>query len=989
MGYRAKPWAVIPVVATMALGVLVLAPRGAEASVFRNGGIWPHNAQGYTRVPVCIISASSAEQKGDGADAGLIHDRNPSLADVISHVRAALASSWERVSSVRFVGWRSCDDLSAAQKAEAVGLFIHPDIGNAAHNGYDQARNGMTPDDAAGVHFKPWGNSFNRCIVYNWNTTHMEYSFACVEQYAIHEFGHTLGFQHEWIHPDTPAACSDYEQEALVTNYSSTFDVGRDYTVVNANYDWDSIMTYDLECAHITGVRFGSENIDEWDVAGVEAVYPIAAVGAHDIGVIPENADDCSTELVTITMDDEDDEGLTNSATGWLGAISQGRNTHFAFCRADGDEFAGLPGAYGDASKEYAVLRLGPACPASADWFYRLFDNEDDGGGINSMSGRTAPNTQFVNGGTNTRLHFCVFRPGMSAQPMTGFPDLGYAYGVFAAGGFAEGVAFGSLHIDDEDDNNANQFVLEAGIDGAAWDAAGRIFTFGRNSDLRLARVETSIGVHTVGTPSAYEPRAADARCEAMVNGVNQGAGGCSGAVASCVFNGATELTLPHGRSTVTVTGVATSGYAKQGVSYVEVVDRTGPHMTCTGPQTVECAGAATHATVQAECSDNCSGTSCQTQCPSEFHRGFNSVGCQATDAAGNASSCQTSVTVRDTIPPTIECPAAQVVECVSGVGHPRPVVPTASDACTTPQTICFIDPVGYPLGRHEFSCLATDGPNDTRCNAVVTVRDTVAPTIACPAQVVVECTGGQKAPAVFAATASDTCDTTAPVATCDRPSGSAFPLGTTPVTCQAADVSANRSKCGTAVTVRDTERPAIACPAPLILECTGKGQAVGTFAATAADKCDGVLAPSCAPVSGSAFKLGTTSGSCAVADASGNAAACSYEVTVADTTPPSIGSATASPDRIWPANHRMVPVTVSVAQSDVCDPAAACHISGVATSEPADGDWTLTGPLSLAVRAERDAHGPGRQYAVTVECGDHSGNTSHATVTVTVPHNN
>jgi hypothetical protein len=36
--------------------------------------------------------------------------------------------------------------------------------------------------------------------------------------------------------------------------------------------------------------------------------------------------------------------------------------------------------------------------------------------------------------------------------------------------------------------------------------------------------------------------------------------------------------------------------------------------------------------------------------------------------------------------------------------------------------------------------------------------------------------------------------------------------------------------------------------------------------------------------------------------------------VTVSDTTPPVISSATASPNVLWPANHRLVPVMVTFA---------------------------------------------------------------------------
>ena len=40
--------------------------------------------------------------------------------------------------------------------------------------------------------------------------------------------------------------------------------------------------------------------------------------------------------------------------------------------------------------------------------------------------------------------------------------------------------------------------------------------------------------------------------------------------------------------------------------------------------------------------------------------------------------------------------------------------------------------------------------------------------------------------------------------------------------------------------------------------------------------------------------------------------------ITVEDTTPPKIGTVTASPNTLWPPNHKMVPVAVTVDATDV-----------------------------------------------------------------------
>ena len=86
-----------------------------------------------------------------------------------------------------------------------------------------------------------------------------------------------------------------------------------------------------------------------------------------------------------------------------------------------------------------------------------------------------------------------------------------------------------------------------------------------------------------------------------------------------------------------------------------------------------------------------------------------------------------------------------------------------------------------------------------------------------------------------------------------------------------------------------------------------------------------------------------------------------------------------ASPATLWPPNHKMRPVTVTVDATDACDPNFSCEIVSVTSNEPANGigdgntspDWSITGPLTLELRAERAGPGTGRIYTITVECTD------------------
>jgi hypothetical protein len=145
---------------------------------------------------------------------------------------------------------------------------------------------------------------------------------------------------------------------------------------------------------------------------------------------------------------------------------------------------------------------------------------------------------------------------------------------------------------------------------------------------------------------------------------------------------------------------------------------------------------------------------------------------------------------------------------------------------------------------------------------------------------------------------------------------------------------------------------------------------------------------------SGSVFPLGRTAVTVTAGDSAENVATAVFFVDVVDTTAPVIERLVASPDSIWPPNHKMHWVNLAVQVGESVDPAPVTRIIGVTSNEAANGggdgntdaDWRITGDLSLEVRAERSGGGDGRIYTITVESRDTFGNAVTATVTVTVP---
>jgi hypothetical protein len=113
-----------------------------------------------------------------------------------------------------------------------------------------------------------------------------------------------------------------------------------------------------------------------------------------------------------------------------------------------------------------------------------------------------------------------------------------------------------------------------------------------------------------------------------------------------------------------------------------------------------------------------------------------------------------------------------------------------------------------------------------------------------------------------------------------------------------------------------------------------------------------------------------------------------STSVKVVDTTPPVITNVAATPNVLWPPNGKLVPVSVSVSDSDTCDPHPVCKIVQITNNEPiTPADAQITGNFTANLSAQRLGTGTGRVYTLKVRCTDASGNSSSANTTISVPH--
>jgi hypothetical protein len=192
-------------------------------------------------------------------------------------------------------------------------------------------------------------------------------------------------------------------------------------------------------------------------------------------------------------------------------------------------------------------------------------------------------------------------------------------------------------------------------------------------------------------------------------------------------------------------------GWITHCMGMVTVEDNTPPLVTCPANDiTVEavanCACPSSDAQLagwfgSGSATDNCSSPALGHDAPASFPMGTTAVTWTATDPAGNSSTCSRDVTVVDTTPPALTCPASAVtVEATDHCGCPLTDTQlvswfgqvSATDNCP-PYTILSDAPACFPLGTTTVTFTATDAAgNASQCSQDVTVEDTTPPEMTC-----------------------------------------------------------------------------------------------------------------------------------------------------------------------------------------------------------------------------------------------------------------
>jgi hypothetical protein len=280
--------------------------------------------------------------------------------------------------------------------------------------------------------------------------------------------------------------------------------------------------------------------------------------------------------------------------------------------------------------------------------------------------------------------------------------------------------------------------------------------------------------------------------------------------------------------SAAEIQGIYGAGLNLVGVAGTPPVLTAGtcpPTITCPGGLTAECNAPVTYNVSATDQSGNAVAVTCTPASGSVFPVGSTTVTCTAT-VEGRSSTCSFRVTVRDSAP-VITCPANLTLTCADDVPVPPASLAefvaaggSASDSCDANLEYHAFDTItaescGAIIQRRH--TIIDAASNVVSCVQTITVRDTIAPQLACPANLTV----GEGDPVnITPPTATDNCSGSL-ASTCIRndgqPLSSSYPLGTTVITCSVADDCQNPAFCSFSVTVIRVNDPPGNCQAAIV----------------------------------------------------------------------------------------------------------------------------------------------------------------------------
>jgi len=351
------------------------------------------------------------------------------------------------------------------------------------------------------------------------------------------------------------------------------------------------------------------------------------------------------------------------------------------------------------------------------------------------------------------------------------------------------------------------------------------------------------------------------------------------------IINNAPEF-FPLGETLVTWTAIDVVGNTSSTEQKVIVVDTTTPDLTIPEDQIVE-ATSIEETLVEigeAEAYDITGISSITNNAPEMFSLGSTVVTWVSIDSNGNTTTSEQTITIVDTIPPSIFVPADIIAEAVDPVLNFIELGDATTYDHVGIESVTNDKPDSFSFGDTTVTWTAVDtSGNISTGTQLVTIIDTTIPEIVAPSDVTVEATGiSNTVVEIGEATIYDIIQ----VYTITSDSPATFPLGETVITWTATDSSGNSATATQTVTVVDTTAPGIIAPDSIEVEATSIDNTVEIGNPVYDDLVDVTSVTSDSP---DTFPLGETVITWTATDSSGNSATATQTVTVVDTTAPEL----------------------------------------------------------------------------------------------------
>jgi hypothetical protein len=349
-----------------------------------------------------------------------------------------------------------------------------------------------------------------------------------------------------------------------------------------------------------------------------------------------------------------------------------------------------------------------------------------------------------------------------------------------------------------------------------------------------------------------------------------------------------------------------------------------------------------------------------------------------AEDNCGNRTSYTQIVTVEDNTAPVAICKDTNIFLDFNGLAsiQPSDIDEGSFDNCSIESiTVSQLTFDCTDIGVNEVTLTVADNcGNTSTCEAIVTVLDTIVPTIICAPDIYKEADLGvcETFVNVVAPETNDICGVASVTNDYNYTADASdvYPVGTTTITWTVIDAAGNTATCTQNIIVTDNENPTITCAADQS-QTADAGvceAAVIVIAPTTADNCAVATVENdyngTADASGT-YPVGTTTVTWTVTDNSGNTAACSQDITVTDDELPTI---TCAANQSQTADAGVCQAEVTVVAPVTTDN---CGVASVINDFNGTADASGTYPVGTTT--------------VTWTATDNSGNIATCTQDITV----